>query len=654
VRARIAPAAAGIGLALSLAAGCGGPPPTRGIVMISLDTTRADRLGCYGYDLAETPNLDALAEEGVVFLQAQAPVPVTLPTHSTMFTGTYPPRHGVRYNGMFRLQESSVTVAEVLRDAGWSTAGVPASYPLSTRTGIGQGFQIYDDMFAEPPEDGTQHDLTAERSAGEITEIGVDLLEQSRRVRFFLWLHYWDAHYPYQPPFPYSSSHRDRPYDGEIAYMDREIGKLFDALRELGLWDSTLVVVVGDHGEGLYDHNEKMHANLVYQSTMRVPLIVKPPGSARHREIEEPVSLADIAPTLLDFAGVAAPETEGVSLKPAVFGERPPRRDIYFESLAGSLVYGWSRLQGVRSGPWKYVRSRTRELFDLQDDPSESRSIHDVESERAAEMERRLAALEAEWEEDASSGAVSSTPLDQEELDALASLGYIGGVITEERDDAPDPRHLIHLEVEALAARREQAARDHHAVLARTERILAEDPNNRHALAMAGMASYQLEDLDQALGYVEHALERYPESLDIRLQLGNLLIAKGELGRALEVFRKGLDYAPDDAGLIYRIAAALYALDRVEEAREIIDPILVEPANDFPEFWVLRAACRAKQGDPDRALEDLRQAIEGGYTDRKTLETEVELEPLRAVPGFEELVSTLPEPPPRKGRHGDS
>ena len=621
--------------------------------MLTLDTTRADRLGAYGYDLAETPNLDALAAEGMVFLQAQSPVPVTLPTHSTMFTGTYPPSHGVRYNGMYRLQDSSVTAAELLRDSGWSTAGVPASYPLATRTGIGQGFQIYDDMFEKPTEPGKRHDLTAERSAGEITEIAVELLEQNQRVRFFLWLHYWDAHHPYVPPFPFSSTHRDRPYDGEIAYMDREIGKVFDRLKELGLWDSTLVVVVGDHGEGLYDHNEKMHANLVYQSTMRVPLIVKPPGSARHREIDEPVTLADIAPTLLDFAGVSGFKSDGISLKPAFFGESLPRRNLYFESLAGSLVYGWSRLQGVRSGPWKYIRSRTAELFDLGDDPYESRSVHDVETERAAEMERALEALEAGWEDSASSDAVISTPLDQTELDALASLGYIGGADTEDREEAPDPKHLVHLELEAFAARQDLTTTDYEGVLARTDRILAQDPSNRHALSMAGQAATQLEDIDRAMEFVGLGMELYPESLDFRLQLGNLLIGTGDLERAADVFRAGLAYAPEDAGLLYRLAAALYGLDRVEETLSIIDPIVDVPENDFPSFRVLRAACRAKQGKASEALEDLRAAIDAGYQDRQTLEHEELLAPLRSVAGFDEVVSVLPEPKPRRARADD-
>jgi len=629
-----------LGLAFILVASCGGPPPTQGIVFLSLDTTRADRLGCYGYESAETPNLDALAAEGVLFLQAQSPVPVTLPSHATMFTGTYPPKHGIRYNGMFRLDETSVTVAELLRDAGWSTAGAPAAFPMAASTGIGQGFQEYFDMFAEGPV--ASRTITAERNAADTTSLGIEFLERSAGVRFFLWLHYWDPHYPYEPAFPYSSSHRDRPYDGEIAYVDLHIGKLFDALKDLDLWDRTLVVVVGDHGEGLYEHNEKMHANLVYQTTLRVPLIVKAPG-ARPREIEEPVSLADLAPTILDIAGVAGPEMDGISLESVIYGkENPPTRDIYFESLSGSLVYGWSPLEGVRRGPWKYVRSGSPELFDLADDPSEARNVHDVEGDRAAELEESLRAFEEDWQRAAATASTAPTPLSSAEADALAALGYLGGSVAEDARGGPDPRELIHLEIEAFAARDQMAARDYDGALQRIDRILVEDPTNRYALAMAAQMALRMGDYDRALEVTARTLELYPEHIPSRLVRGEVFILEGDLERAAETFRAGLEYSPEDAGLVYRLAASLYGLDRIDEVREIIDPVIDDPANRFPWFRVLRAACRAKRADPSGALEDLRIAIENGYRDRETLETEPVLEPLRAVAGFEDVVGTIP------------
>jgi arylsulfatase A-like enzyme len=623
-----------------LAPGCGGPTPPQGVLLITLDTTRADRLGCYGYERAETPNLDGLAAEGVLFRQVQAPVPVTLPCHASMFTGNYPPAHGVRYNGMFQLDQSSVTVAELLRDAGWSTAGMPAAYPLTTSTGIGQGFQVYRDMFEEL--EASEIPISGERPASEISQQGVDFLREKGQNRFFLWLHYWEPHYPYEPPFPFSARFRDRPYDGEIAYADQEIGRVLDFLRETGLWERTLLVVAGDHGEGLYEHREKMHANLVYQSTLRAPLIIKPAGAARPGVVEEPVSLADVAPTILDFAGVDGPEMEGISLRPAVYGDDLPERSLYFESLAGSLVFGWSQLDGLRRGAWKYVRSSSPELFNLDEDPGELNNLYAAESERASEMEDELVALENVWRQRADTATTTPTPMDQESLEMLASLGYIGGFVTEERQEGPDPRDLIHLEMEVFAARDEMANEDYVSVLRRMERVLAANPTNRHALRMAAKASRELGFLDRALDYTGRALEHYPEFVPARIMHGELLVKKGELEEAAETFEGGLEDHPDDPHLNYKLAVALYALGRTEEALGVADRMIAAETG-HPTFLVLRAACRARAGEGGEALAALRQAIEEGYREREILEDEPLLEVLRGVPGFDEVLRTIPE-----------
>ena len=633
-------------LSCGIALSCGGSREPQCILLITLDTTRADRLGCYGYDGAATPNLDRLAAEGVLFRQAQAPVPITFPSHATMFTGNYPPVHGIRYNGMFRLDESSVTLAEILRDAGWSTAGVPAAFPMTASTGIGQGFEVYRDMFqgSGPPEAGAKElPLDAERSASDTSGLGIELLREAGERRFFLWLHYWAPHLPYDPPFPFSARYRDRPYDGEIAYADQELGRLFDALREMGLWERTLVVVVGDHGEGLYDHNEKMHANLVYQSTLHVPLIVKPPGPVRPGVVEEAVSLADIAPTLLDFAGVDGPEMEGVSLEPAVYGRDPPRRSIYFESLAGSLVYGWSPLEGLRRGAWKYIRSPSPELFDLEDDPSEMGNLYQTHRDRAAEMERELLELERQWSEGGTTATATPTPLDQATLERLASLGYVGGFVTEERREGPDPKDLVHLELDTFAARNQMRGKDYTGALERLEGVLAADPTNRHALRMAASAAFLGGEPDRALGFTERALELYPEFVPARILHGEVFVSKGEVDRAAEVFRAGLEYHPHDTGLNYRLAVALYALDRPREAEEIVDRIIGRGVGgELPAFLVLRASCLAKLGDGEAALQVLRQAIERGYRGREVLEQEPLLGVLRAVPGFDEVLRAIP------------
>jgi arylsulfatase A-like enzyme/Tfp pilus assembly protein PilF len=632
---------------LALAAGCSDDSvPVQGIVLITLDTTRADRLGCYGYQHGATPNLDALARDATVFREAVAPVPVTLPSHSTMFTGLYPPRHGVRYNGMFRLADSSVTVAELLRDAGWKTAGVPASFPLSERTGIGQGFESYHDMFRDLFRGGGQGEgdvtVDSERPADEVSRIGVEFLEGAVGRPFFLWLHYWEPHYPYHPPFPFSSKFRDRPYDGEIAYMDHEIGKVFDALQRLGLRDRVLVIVAGDHGEGLYDHGEKMHANLVYETTMRVPLIIRPPGGGS-RVIDEPVTLADLTPTMLDFAGVDGPEMEGISLKSSVLGGQPPRRDIYFESLAGSLTYAWSPLEGIRRGKWKYVRSSGPELFDLDEDPGESRNVESVYEEVSTEMESTLSTMEAVWQALGGNSEPTGTPLDARELEVLASLGYLGGFISEEQRDGAHPKDVIHLESEIFTARRELGSKQFEAAQRRLDALLEADPTNRLALIMAARAAAARREYDEALAYTAKALAIYPDLAPAYILEGEIWVAKGEIETAVKAFRAGLVAKPDDMGLKYRLAVALYAQDRIDESEAIVDETLPGAGENSPTFLVLRAACRAKAGDPDGARSALTEAVAAGYRAREVLEEEPLLEPLRAIPGFGEILETLPE-----------
>jgi len=629
--------AAAAAVALAAAVSC--RTETRGVLLVTLDTTRADRLGCYGYADAETPHLDALAESGVRFADAMAPVPVTLPSHASMFTGLLPPVHGVRYNGMFRLGQSSETIAERLSAAGWTTAGVSAGFSLAANTGIAQGFATYDDVAADlaPGDDPWKSD----KNAAQVTDLGIAFLRRLGRERFFLWLHYWDPHEPYEPPFPFSARHHDRPYDGEIAYVDHELGRLFDALRDMKLWDGTLVIVAGDHGEGLYEHNEKMHANLVYQSTLHVPLIVKPPGRARPRVVEETVSLVDVAPTILDFAGVAGPEMEGISLKPAAYGDEPPRRSLYFESLAGSLVHGWSPLEGVRRGRFKYTRSTEPELFDLVADPREIDNVAGAEGAEAFELREALEQMESSWRQRGSAVEPTSVPLDPAEAEALASLGYLGGFVTDERRTGPHPKDRIYLEGDTLVARDHMLEGNYAAVLQHLEPVLARDPDNRYALQGAAAACAKLGRHDQALEYTGRMLAIYPEFTPGRILQGEIRASRGDLERAAEEFRKGLEYRPEESGLTYRLAVALFAMGRYPESKEIADRMIAKGV-ELPSFLVLRAACDAGLGDPGGSLQSLRDAIARGYNDREVLLTEPLLEPLRTIPGFDEAVEAIP------------
>jgi hypothetical protein len=635
---RHAPRIVTVILAMAVTLSC--MPDARVVVLITLDTTRADRLGCYGYKDAETPHLDALAASGVRFAEAMATVPVTLPSHASMFTGNLPPVHGIRYNGMFKLSEASTTLAELLAQGGWVTVGVPAGFPLGSYTGISQGFTTYDDVPAAGPE-SLDSPWRIERSAAVVTDVGIDFLRKVGERRTFLWLHYFDPHEPYTPPFPFSARYRARPYDGEIAYVDRELGRLFDAMRELGLWERSLVVVAGDHGEGLYQHNEKMHANLVYQSTLHVPLILKPPGWVKPRVVEQPVSLIDIAPTVLDFAGVAGPSMEGMSLRPIVYGASAPSRSLYFESLAGALVHGWSPLEGIRRGRFKYTRSSEPELFDLAADPGETDNVVASQGAEAFEMNEVLEQLEASWREKGTEGELTSVPLDPDEAETLASLGYLGGFVTQERRGGPHPKDRIHLEGDMFVARDQILAGDCEAGLKQLEQVLAEDPVDRYALQGAATAAARLARYDTALQYTARLLEIYPEFTPGRILQGEIHVSRGELERAVEDFRTGLEHSPDDSGLSYRLGVALFAQGQYSEARDTAERMIAK-GSEVPSFLVLKAACDAGLGDADGSMASLRDAIARGYRDREVLTKEPLLEPLRRVPGFDEAIAAIP------------
>jgi arylsulfatase A-like enzyme/Flp pilus assembly protein TadD len=614
------------------------PAPPVGVVLITLDTTRADHLGCYGDASAATPNLDAFSKEAVRFDQAMAAVPTTLASHSTMFTGEYPPVHGVRYNGMFTLGDASVTIAERFRDAGFKTGAVPAAYPVFAKSGLAQGFDTYRDIFSEPGAD--QLPSAAERKAEAVTRLGLETIRAAGKKRFFVWLHYYDAHYPYEPPFPFSSRFREHPYDGEIAYVDAQLGVLFAALRAEGLWDRIVVIVAGDHGEGLYEHGERMHAQLAYQTTLRVPLLVKAPGAKPGIVVAEPVSLADIAPTILDLAGLPIPAgLDGTSLREALRGREPARRALYFETLAGSLSFGWSPIEGVRRGKWKLIRSSDPELFDLDSDPAETNNLYASEGTVAPDLQAAVDKILARGEHSEAPAQALAAPLDPAALTRLASLGYVGGTVGDTHRGGPSPRSMAHLESELLLLQDDMLDHRYREALVSAGNILRDDPGNRLALNGAADASAELRDLEGAKRYGRELLARYPEFVPGVVTQGRIEVAEKDYKSAESIFRSGLEKSPGAPVLVYSLAMTLIAQKRPGEARPLVDKALQAPRPD-PAFFVLLAVCRAATGDGAGAKTALEQAIAAGYTNVDTLRTEPLLAPLRRIPGFEQALTS--------------
>ncbi len=585
------------------------------VVLVTIDTLRADRLSCYGSTRVETPNLDALATEGVRFADAASAAPFTLPAHSSIMTGTYPPRHGLRENVGYALGEELPTLAEGLRAAGYATAAFVSAFVLDARWGIARGFDHYRDDF----DLGTMERAnmgSVQRDGRETIAAAFDWLDGRPSAPFFLWIHLFDPHDPYTPPEPWASRYAGRPYDGEVAYADSLIGELRRGLEERGLLERVLLVVVGDHGEGLGSHGEGFHGFYVYESTVHVPLVVRAPfGDFAGRVVRDAVSQVDLLPTILEAVGSApAPEAQGKSLLPLVLGRSPgEERLAYSESLYPLLHYGWAPLRALRRGSLKYIDAPRPERYDLASDPEERRNLASERAALAAELKSRLDILVAAMERDAA--VASPAELDEEALAQLRALGYVAGrgeAATADERDAPraDPKDRIGLHQLIMQAQSDIGQGDEAAAEAKLEGVLAQDPTILDAHQMLGSIAGEGERHAEAVGHFRRALELDP---DHKASLFGLARAYRELGRlddALVGFRRLLELAPGDSKAALAAADIHVARNQLDEGIGLLEGAARSPDapaivnNQLGELLVLA-------GRPDEAVPHFEQAVAG-------------------------------------------
>ena len=419
--------AAAIGVAAWL--GCralSGPATKPNILLISIDTLRADTLGCYGYPRDTSPNLDALAGQATLFEKVVSPVPITLPSHCSMMTGTITPYHGVRNNLAYRLMPVNQTLAESLNASDYTTGAVVSSFVLNHRYGMDQGFDSYDDAFQNAADRG----FGAERFATEASDAALTWLGANTDAEnFFLFLHYYDPHLPYEPPKAFrdrfGESERDR-YDGEVAYVDEQIGRVLDDLKRRGLYDAMLIIVTADHGEMLGEHGEMGHQFFIYESAVKVPLIIKLPGQRDARRVTGTVGLVDLMPTVCSLVGIDVPTSlDGRDLSAQLTESAEPiddDRSFYSESVVPRR-YGAGELWGLVGQRWKYIHTTRPELYDLQSDPGEARDLHDQEPGRARAMDDQLRKL---LKDRARNVLPTDTQISREARQRLESLGYVG------------------------------------------------------------------------------------------------------------------------------------------------------------------------------------------------------------------------------------
>jgi len=581
-------------------------PTPLNVILITIDTLRADHLGCYGYKQIKTPNIDALAADGARFERAFSVVPVTLPSHSTMLTGTYPMLSGMHDFGVNKLSAAQPTMASVLKQAGYATGAVVAAAVLDSRFGLNQGFDFYYDHFDFNRLDEANMDEMS-RPGNVVADTTLDWLGKNWQKKFFLWMHLYDPHFPYNPPEPYRTEYAGRLYDGGIAFADEQVGRLVRFLKDNGIYQNSIIVLAGDHGEGLGEHGEKTHGFFIYNSTMHVPLIIRVPDTAHGKTVSDSVSLVDLMPTVLEAVGVEIPaQVQGKSLLAQVRGtdiESAAReRTVYGETFLPRIHFNWSELRGAENAKYHFIDAPKPELYDVAGDPGEQHNLLGEKKAVGEEMRAKLVALIREYS--AGKELAEKTSLDPALVERLKSLGYAafsgGGDPAISSRNLPDPKDRIETYEEfsdAMAASqhgRYQESIENLKAMIKTEpnsvpahymqglnyshlkmygdavtefqKAVGLSPDYALAVFNLGMAQAHAGQIDEAIATLRRTLELDGTNFDAAFNLGVAYIQKRQLEQAADAFRKSVTIYPELARGHRALGETLLYLDKVDDA----------------------------------------------------------------------------------------
>jgi len=545
------------------------------LLLITIDTLRADRLGCYGSKNVKTPNIDSLAERGILFKNAFAHTSTTLPSHANILIGMTPLSHGVHDNSNFVVREEFLTLAEHLKGFGYATGAAVGAYPLDLRFGLNQGFDFYDDDYGNQ---NFQNPFYIERNAGEVVGTAIEWLK-AQKEPWFLWIHCFDPHFPYESPEPFRSKFKNHPYDGEVAYVDFSLGELLSYLKNEDAFGKTVIVFTADHGESLGEHGEKTHGYFAYNSTIWVPLIIYLPGVVRN-QVNQTVSHIDIFPTVCDVLRVEKPSfLQGSSLLPLLRGKKLSEKPIYFESMYPYYSRGWAPLRGYISGGEKFIDSPIPEIYDLDKDFDEL--INLAERRELDKYKSKLASIigdQSQPEEE------ESHRIDREALQKLKSLGYISS------------RQVI---------KKENFTRESDVKI-----LLPYHNKSSEALDL-----YQAGKVEEAINLLREIITEKKDMDTSYLNLAKIYKEKGELKNALEVLRLALDHLPSSYEIFLTYVSYLLHASQYDVVIDVFEKKEYRRMRFDPEIWNSVGVAYLNRGELEKAVEAFEEAIslDGDY-----------------------------------------
>jgi len=572
----------------------------RDVFLITIDTLRADHVHCYGYDRVQTPSLDQLAKQGIRFTQAFTPSPITNSSHASILTGLLPSSHGVSDFGV-PLAASHLTLAETLKQRGYRTAAFIGAVVLDSRAlapGLDRGFEFYDNF---PAQSETKSRWgRVERRGMEVVLHAETWLNAHPTGPHFVWLHLYDPHDPYEPPPPYSETYKDRLYDGEIAYADSAMGHFLAYLKRRGWYEGSLIVVVGDHGEGLGEHHEDTHGIFLYDSTTHVPLLMKLPEEREAgRTVEAQVRTTDVMPSILGVLGVPAPASlDGESLGPFLAGTEAAFRTVFGETEY-PLRFGWAPLRSVRKEGLKFIEAPKPELYDLRADPGELRNTYAPWDGAVQKLRKLLAEPSAKSPvpTKTSPAAVSAGTIDE-----LHALGYLGSADAGSATDVPEPsllpdpkdkiaeQNLLHTAMIASEDGQLEKAR------AALEKVLQLDERFVLALSQLGRLEMSSGNYAKAAGYLRRAHDALPDDANAAFEYGRALELSGDLPKALDALQASLKLNPNQFAARLSLGRVYLSLNELKEAEDQLEAaVLLQPGSAEAQIGLAKALIRQKK-----------------------------------------------------------